>query len=131
MSDTLGHGTRRRSAHKTIGWVVLSGHTRIQDPYVNFRHAFAGSSHSSNDVGHCISFLMITVFSTLAVRYCDIQSFERLCRVVECELCLEQRKKTGTDLEDRGTSWAWHLCGSISACQRRLLRVSDRTQHQG
>ncbi|KAI0078614.1 high affinity methionine permease [Panus rudis PR-1116 ss-1] len=31
------------------GWVVLSGHTRIEDPHVNFRHAFAGSSHSSND----------------------------------------------------------------------------------
>lgn len=32
------------------GWVVLSGHTRIKDPHVNFRNAFAGSSHSSNDV---------------------------------------------------------------------------------
>lgn len=32
------------------GWVVLSGHTRIQDPHANFRDAFAGSSHSSNDV---------------------------------------------------------------------------------
>ncbi|THH00445.1 hypothetical protein EW026_g2089 [Hermanssonia centrifuga] len=31
------------------GWVVLSGHTRIQDPHANFRNAFAGSSHSSND----------------------------------------------------------------------------------
>ncbi|KAI0935056.1 hypothetical protein AcV7_003963 [Taiwanofungus camphoratus] len=31
------------------GWVVLSGHTRIKDPHVNFRNAFAGSSHSSND----------------------------------------------------------------------------------
>ncbi|KAI0338061.1 amino acid transporter [Trametopsis cervina] len=31
------------------GWVVLSGHTRIEDPHVNFRNAFAGSSHSSND----------------------------------------------------------------------------------
>jgi solute carrier family 7 (L-type amino acid transporter), member 9/15 len=33
-----------------LGWVVLSGRTRIEDPHVNFRHAFAGSSHSSNDV---------------------------------------------------------------------------------
>ena len=32
------------------GWVVLSGRTRIADPHVNFRNAFAGSSHSSNDV---------------------------------------------------------------------------------
>ncbi|KAJ7913549.1 amino acid transporter [Mycena leptocephala] len=31
------------------GWVVLSGKTHIQDPHVNFRDAFAGSSHSSND----------------------------------------------------------------------------------
>ncbi|KAI0667184.1 high affinity methionine permease [Trametes maxima] len=31
------------------GWVVLSGHTRVQDPHANFRDAFAGSSHSSND----------------------------------------------------------------------------------
>ncbi|KAN0135782.1 high-affinity methionine permease [Lactarius tabidus] len=31
------------------GWVVLSGKTRVQDPHANFRHAFAGSSSSSND----------------------------------------------------------------------------------
>jgi len=31
------------------GWVVLSGKTHIQDPHANFRDAFAGSSHSSND----------------------------------------------------------------------------------
>lgn len=31
------------------GWVVLGGHTRVKDPFVNFRDAFAGSSHSSND----------------------------------------------------------------------------------
>ncbi|KAI0327442.1 amino acid transporter [Cubamyces sp. BRFM 1775] len=31
------------------GWVVLSGRTRVQDPYANFRDAFAGSSNSSND----------------------------------------------------------------------------------
>ncbi|KAI0330740.1 amino acid transporter [Cubamyces sp. BRFM 1775] len=31
------------------GWVVLSGHTRVQDPHANFRNAFAGSSNSSND----------------------------------------------------------------------------------
>ncbi|KAJ7133644.1 amino acid permease-domain-containing protein [Mycena epipterygia] len=31
------------------GWVVLSGKTHIQDPHLNFRDAFAGSSHSSND----------------------------------------------------------------------------------
>lgn len=32
------------------GWVVLGGHTKIEDPTLNFRDAFAGSSHSSNDV---------------------------------------------------------------------------------
>ncbi|KAI0338060.1 amino acid transporter [Trametopsis cervina] len=31
------------------GWAVLAGHTKIQDPHINFRNAFAGSSHSSND----------------------------------------------------------------------------------
>ncbi|KAF7298690.1 Amino acid transporter [Mycena indigotica] len=31
------------------GWVVLSGKTHIQDPHANFRKAFEGSSHSSND----------------------------------------------------------------------------------
>ncbi|KZO94863.1 amino acid transporter [Calocera viscosa TUFC12733] len=31
------------------GWVVLGGHTRVQNPTANFRNAFAGSSHSSND----------------------------------------------------------------------------------
>ncbi|KAJ7022581.1 amino acid transporter [Mycena alexandri] len=31
------------------GWIVLSGKTHIQDPHLNFRNVFAGSSHSSND----------------------------------------------------------------------------------
>ncbi|KAG1845215.1 amino acid permease-domain-containing protein [Suillus tomentosus] len=31
------------------GWVVLSGKTRVVDPYCNFRNAFSGSSTSSND----------------------------------------------------------------------------------
>ncbi|KAI0246926.1 amino acid transporter [Lactifluus subvellereus] len=31
------------------GWVVLSGRTHVKDPHQNFRHAFADSSHSSND----------------------------------------------------------------------------------
>ncbi|THH13001.1 hypothetical protein EW146_g7170 [Bondarzewia mesenterica] len=31
------------------GWVVLSGRTHIEDPHANFRDAFEGSSHSSND----------------------------------------------------------------------------------
>ncbi|KAI0037186.1 amino acid transporter [Vararia minispora EC-137] len=31
------------------GWVVLGGGTRVQDPHANFRDAFVGSSHSSND----------------------------------------------------------------------------------
>lgn len=36
------------------GWVVLAGKTRVQDPHANFRHAFAGSSTSSNDVCTCL-----------------------------------------------------------------------------
>ncbi|PPR00317.1 hypothetical protein CVT24_004604 [Panaeolus cyanescens] len=31
------------------GWVVLSGKTHIKDPHLNFKDAFAGSSHSGND----------------------------------------------------------------------------------
>ncbi|KAL4079817.1 amino acid transporter [Scleroderma citrinum] len=31
------------------GWVVLSGKTSVEDPHANFRDAFAGSSHSSNN----------------------------------------------------------------------------------
>ncbi|EKM57702.1 uncharacterized protein PHACADRAFT_192839 [Phanerochaete carnosa HHB-10118-sp] len=31
------------------GWAVLAGHTKVTDPHINFRNAFAGSSHSSND----------------------------------------------------------------------------------
>jgi L-type amino acid transporter 9 len=34
------------------GWVVLSGHTQVKNPHANFRNAFAGSSHSSNDVSN-------------------------------------------------------------------------------
>lgn len=37
------------------GWVVLSGKTRITDPHINFRDAFTGSSHSSNDVSYFLS----------------------------------------------------------------------------
>ena len=33
-----------------LGWVVLGKHTKIEDPGLNFRDAFAGSSHSGNDV---------------------------------------------------------------------------------
>ena len=33
-----------------LGWIVLSGKTRVKDPHVNFRHAFAGSSTSAHDV---------------------------------------------------------------------------------
>ncbi|EIW78152.1 high affinity methionine permease [Coniophora puteana RWD-64-598 SS2] len=31
------------------GWAVLSGNTRIDDPYANFRKPFEGTSHSPND----------------------------------------------------------------------------------
>ncbi|KAI5115929.1 hypothetical protein M0805_009865 [Coniferiporia weirii] len=31
------------------GWVVLGGHTRVQNPHANFHNSFAGSSHSSSD----------------------------------------------------------------------------------
>nr|VWO96191.1 G-protein comlpex beta subunit CpcB [Ganoderma boninense] len=31
------------------GWAVLAGHTSVADPHANFRNAFSGSSHSSND----------------------------------------------------------------------------------
>ena len=35
-----------------LGWAVLSGKTRVRDPHANFRNAFTGSSHSSNDVSN-------------------------------------------------------------------------------
>jgi hypothetical protein len=38
-----------RTTHN-LGWVVLSGKTRVKDPHLNFHHAFVGSSNSSNDV---------------------------------------------------------------------------------
>ena len=37
-----------------LGWAVLSGKTRVRDPHANFRNAFAGSSHSSNDVSNLV-----------------------------------------------------------------------------
>ena len=33
-----------------LGWIVLAGKIRIKNPHMNFRHVFAGSSNSSNDV---------------------------------------------------------------------------------
>ncbi|EKM55497.1 uncharacterized protein PHACADRAFT_195531 [Phanerochaete carnosa HHB-10118-sp] len=31
------------------GWAVLARHTKVTDPHIKFRNAFAGCSHSSND----------------------------------------------------------------------------------
>ena len=42
--------TFRHSLNFDQGWVVLGGKTRVHNPHANFHNAFAGSSHSSNDV---------------------------------------------------------------------------------
>ena len=51
------------------GWVVLSGRTHIQDPHANFRNAFAGSSHSSNDVRIRLSCALFCVLMSLICQY--------------------------------------------------------------
>ncbi len=56
------------------GWVVLAGKTRVQDPHANFRHAFAGSSTSSNDV--CTGLISVSSSDpmfNLPVCSCDVQ----------------------------------------------------------
>ena len=70
------------------GWVVLSGKTHIVDPHAGFRNAFAGSSRSSNDVSSVRSIWMKKIESIrLLVCDGDIQSSQRLCRLVKRELC--------------------------------------------
>ncbi|KAF8889843.1 amino acid transporter [Infundibulicybe gibba] len=44
------------------GWVVLASGTRVQDPHVNFRNAFEGSSKSSNDYATAM-FKVLNAFS--------------------------------------------------------------------
>ena len=68
-----------------LGWVVLSGKTRVKDPHVNFRHAFAGSSTSGNGV--CISGCeSIRAPDLPVVRNCDVQNYLRICRMERREL---------------------------------------------
>ena len=68
-----------------LGWVVLSGKTRVKDPHVNFRHAFAGSSTSANDVriSGCLS---IHAPNVLVVRNCNVQNPLLIFRMAKREL---------------------------------------------
>lgn len=108
--------------------MVLGGHTRIQDPHANFRDAFAGSSHSSNDVSVLVCHLERSrgrlIANNCVVCYRNIQSLECVCRVVERQLCHEQREESCADSEDRRPLGFGYLRNSISVGQRRLLRVS-------
>lgn len=44
------------------GWIVLSGKTRVKDPHVNFRHAFAGSSSSAHDYATAMFAVLFTYY---------------------------------------------------------------------
>ncbi|EIW78154.1 amino acid transporter [Coniophora puteana RWD-64-598 SS2] len=44
------------------GFAVLSGKTRVSDPYANFRQPFSGSSHSANDYATA-SFKVLNAFA--------------------------------------------------------------------
>ena len=34
------------------GWVVLGGHTRVEDPHANFRNSFAGTTTNGNGIAN-------------------------------------------------------------------------------
>ncbi|KAI0765747.1 amino acid transporter [Irpex lacteus] len=51
------------------GWAVLAGHTKIQDPHVNFRNAFAGSSQSGNDYATAMFKILFSYFGWSNVNY--------------------------------------------------------------
>ncbi|MCJ1432071.1 hypothetical protein MMC27_001427 [Xylographa pallens] len=36
------------------GWVVLGGHTRVEDPHVNFRNSFAGTTRNGNGIANAL-----------------------------------------------------------------------------
>ena len=36
------------------GWVVLGGHTRVEDPHVNFRNSFAGTTSNGNGIANAL-----------------------------------------------------------------------------
>jgi len=36
------------------GWVVLGGHTRVEDPHANFRNAFAGTTSNGNGIANAL-----------------------------------------------------------------------------
>ncbi|KAI0287365.1 amino acid transporter [Russula brevipes] len=55
--------------YPSLGWVVLSGKTRVKDPHVNFRHAFAGSSHSGNDYATAMFKVLFTFYGWQNANY--------------------------------------------------------------
>ena len=36
------------------GWVVLGGHTRVEDPHTNFRNSFAGTTSNGNGIANAL-----------------------------------------------------------------------------
>ncbi|MCJ1293441.1 hypothetical protein MMC34_004996, partial [Xylographa carneopallida] len=36
------------------GWVVLGGHTRVEDPHANFRNSFAGTTSNGNGIANAL-----------------------------------------------------------------------------
>ena len=69
-----------------LGWVVLSGKTRVKDPQLNFHHAFVGSSNSSNDVCTSRSLVKYPV-DIHPVCHRDVQGSIRLWWMAKRELC--------------------------------------------
>lgn len=51
------------------GWIVLSGKTRVKDPHVNFRHAFAGSSNSAHDYATAMFAVLFTYYGWQNANY--------------------------------------------------------------
>lgn len=106
------------------GWVVLSGKTSVKNPHQNFYNAFAGSSHSGNDVGFYFSIFRLPELSPRSVCNCHLQSLERLCWVVQCKLRDERGQKPSSDAQNRWTTGFRTLCHIIPTCQHRVFRVS-------
>ena len=109
------------------GWAVLAGHTKVQDPHINFRNAFAGSSHSGNDVSRSISSFSWVHSELSTVRNSHVEDSMVVLRVVERKLCHEQRQRSCEDLEDRRPSSPHNLCRFIYSGQCRILCVSTGT----
>lgn len=110
-----------------VGWAVLAGNTRVQDPHANFRNAFAGSSHSSNDVRPpTLLWPSPDLQFTRAVRNGDFQSAQRLRRVVKRELRAQQRQEPRPHAQDRWPARPVDLRYPIPARKHLILCCRDQ-----